>query len=334
MKKIVCSIFSLLCIGMACYALPTSSVLLQHQGNVVVYPLDSLNAALRDAADGDTLFLSKGVYPGFTIDKKITVRGAGQKTIAEEVTIAIPDSATLTQTVLEGINVGGMTGQRAVLVTSQVSGLKIKQCYFDRIDFSGGAYHDVLIDRCMCLHYFNLPSNVKSMIVKNSRIGEVHNTEKTSTQISFINCNIRSWYYYWHSYLSDFKGSFINCILGAGSAQTPLICTVINTFINANVPLQGDEFSGFEGSAYAENIYKEEGVNNVIKNNSAFIECIYSDDELMEKGYVGNDGTVIGTGGGMTPYTLELAVPKVQSSDIKLDNENRKLNVNLILTAE
>ena len=63
MKKILFSVFSLLCMGMSCYALPTSSVLLQHKGNVVVFPLDSLNAALRDAVDGDTLFLSKGVYP-------------------------------------------------------------------------------------------------------------------------------------------------------------------------------------------------------------------------------------------------------------------------------
>ena len=78
---------------MACYALPTSSVLLQHKGNVVVYPLDSLNAALRDAVDDDTLFLSKGGYPSFTIDKKITVRGAGQETVvAGTITVAIPDS--------------------------------------------------------------------------------------------------------------------------------------------------------------------------------------------------------------------------------------------------
>ena len=333
MKKILFSIFSLLCIGMACYALPTSSVLLQHKGNVAVYPLDSLNAALRDAVDGDTLFLSKGVYPSFTIDKKITVRGAGQETLTEDITIAIPDSATLTQTVLEGVNVGAK-GIRSIKVTKQVSGLKIKQCYFESIDFSGGVYYDVMIDRCFCNNDLYIPGRIKSMVVKNSRIGMGHNTGETSTQISFINCNIRSWYYNWHSYLSDFKGSFINCILGGGSAQTPLICTVINTFINDNVPLKGDEYSGYEGSAYAENVYKEEGVNKVIKDNDARIVCIYSDEELMEKGYVGNDGTVIGTGGGTTPYTLELAVPKVLSSDVKLDNENRKLNVNLILTAE
>ena len=70
MKKILFSIFSLLCMGMACYALPTSSVLLQHKGNVVVYPLDSLNAALRDAVDGDTLFCRKVSIPASLLIRK------------------------------------------------------------------------------------------------------------------------------------------------------------------------------------------------------------------------------------------------------------------------
>lgn len=84
-------------------------------------------------------------------------------------------------------------------------------------------------------------------------------------------------------------------------------------------------------STYQENCYKL--TNNAVKDNTQAPTCIYSDEELMEKGYIGNDGTVIGCNGGATPYTLVPAVPVVTESDVKLDAEKRELNVKLTLTA-
>lgn len=70
MKKFLLSLAALFTVSAVAVALPNSTILFQHRGNVVHYPLDSLNAALRDAVDGDTLFLSKGTYSGFTVNKK------------------------------------------------------------------------------------------------------------------------------------------------------------------------------------------------------------------------------------------------------------------------
>lgn len=322
MKKILFSIFGLLCIGMACYALPTSSVLLQHKGNVVVYPLDSLNAALRDAVDDDTLFLSKGGYPSFTIDKKITVRGAGEETIVGgTITVAIPRTVTLTSTLIEGLRMNDYNGD--INVTMPVNGFKIKQCAFFNLNLDALMY-DAVIDRCLCNNTISIPSNVKSLNMVNSKIRQCNIKNVSTNDISMINCMTKGFV---NGY--NFRGAVINSIVGwPGNAQYNYTsCSFINSLV-CTYRLKIDE------TCYVENCWTSDNENLVKNPAGTTFYCIFSDEELLEKGYVGNDSTVIGTGGGTTPYTLELAVPKVQSSDVKLDNENRKLNVNLILTAE
>lgn len=55
----------------------------------------------------------------------------------------------------------------------------------------------------------------------------------------------------------------------------------------------------------------------------------YTVEELTEKGYLGNDGTVVGIYGGASPYSTKLGLPRVSNSKITLDNENKILNVDV-----
>ena len=55
---------------------------------------------------------------------------------------------------------------------------------------------------------------------------------------------------------------------------------------------------------------------------------------LQSQGYLGTDGTIVGIYGGETPYTLEPTVPKVTDSNLQLDMENKKLNVNLTVSPQ
>jgi len=328
MKKILCSLFCLSCLGIASFAQITTSVLLQHQSNVVVYSCDSLNAALRDAVDGDTLFLSEGTFPGFTIDKKITVRGAGQGTIVSgDITVAIPDSATLTATLLEGF----YKSRGEITVTQPVNGFRMKQCSFYRMTLDADM-EDVVIDRCHCSGYIKLAANktdypyvtkVRSMKVLGSRVMAFSLEAETSNYITLVNCMTKGF-----QNGQYFKGTVINSIVGwPGNAQyTYSGCAFINSLI-CTYRL------GF-GSLYEENCWTSDDQYLVKNPGGDTFYCIYSDEELLELGYIGNDGTVIGSNGGATPYTVELAVPKVKSADLKLDNANRLLNVNLTLTAE
>ena len=59
-----------------------------------------------------------------------------------------------------------------------------------------------------------------------------------------------------------------------------------------------------------------------------FCECTPSSS------YVVTDGTIVGIYGGETPYTLEPTVPKVTASNLQLDMENKKLNVNLTVSPQ
>lgn len=329
MKKFLLSLAALFTVSAVAVALPNSTILLQHRGNVVHYPLDSLNAALRDAVDGDTLFLSKGTYSGFTVNKKITVRGSGQETmISGDVTIAIPGAVTLSSTVLENMCIGvrdtyGEYVNYNVKVTQPVDGLKIKQCRMQDISFANTPYYDVSVDRCYIHGTFSIPNAVKSMVVNNSAINELRPTEETTREISFVNCTVKQFYFFWGSAADNFRGSFINSVLGGGSSQHNIQSAVlIHTMLGAyNVST----------STYKENCYVLTA--DAIRTNYEFPTCIYTDDELMEKGYVGNDGTIIGCNGGATPYTLTPAVPVVTESDVKLDADKRELNVKLTLTA-
>ena len=55
---------------------------------------------------------------------------------------------------------------------------------------------------------------------------------------------------------------------------------------------------------------------------------------LQEKGYLGNDGTVVGAYGGNTPYSLSPEGISVKESVLRVDPETRKLNVTLKVATE
>lgn len=329
MKIFLLSIISFLGIGTTGYALPTSSVLLQHKGDVVVYHLDSLNAALRDAVDGDTLFLSKGNYSSFTIDKKITVRGAGEETVvAGTITVAIPDSVMLNATVLEGIKMKDYNGD--IVVTMPVSGFKIKQCAFFNLKLDA-VMEDIVIDRCLCNNSITLTSmaetyvtKVKSMLVTQSKIRDFSFDGVTTNEITITNCLTKG---FRNGF--NFRGTVMNSIVGwPGNVNyTYESCSFINSLLCTYRLTIG-------ASCYTENCWTSDDQYLVKNPSGTNFWCMYSSDELQENGYIGNDGTIVGCYGGMHPLTLTLSVPKVLSSDVKIDNENRLLNVKLTLTAE
>ena len=60
---------------------------------------------------------------------------------------------------------------------------------------------------------------------------------------------------------------------------------------------------------------------------------IASQEELIERGFLGTDGTVVGPEGGSAPYTLIPSGISVRESKLTIDGENRTLNVRLKLTS-
>jgi len=61
--------------------------------------------------------------------------------------------------------------------------------------------------------------------------------------------------------------------------------------------------------------------------------CNLTQEELIERGFLGTDGTVVGPEGGSAPYTLIPSGISVRESKLTIDGENRTLNVRLKLTS-
>lgn len=326
MRKYVLTFFFAFVYLAAC-ALPTSAILLQHDGNVTVYQCDSLTQALENSVDGDTIFLPKGTFPGFTIDKKITVRGAGSDdtVITGDIIVAISDSINpLAQTVLEGVWVKNF--RTGVHVTKSLRNFAIRQSEFGVLGFDRPAY-DVVVDRCRINDYLFVDKNVMSICVNNTKIKQVsfhewetegywHQSYPCKKDVTFVNSTIKGF-----GEFECFRGTAINSAIGygrTGSYVTMSGCSLINTLV-CSYRLTIDN------SCYQENVWLDESYKNVVNDNLN----TYSEEVLREKGYIGNDGTVIGFTGGTTPYSLQLAVPKVTKSEMSIDKEQKVLHVKL-----
>lgn len=313
MKKILSLMVCLLATFTAVQAASTQKCLLQHQGTVKLFDADNITGAMSAATDGDTLYLTAGEFPGFTISKKITVRGAGTSTkITGDVTINIAGTPTLTQTLLEGVDLN--SSSKDVVLSSAMKGVKIKQCSMFRL-LTSASNSDVIIDRCHIGYELNFSDNyIKSMTVLNSEIGDLgKNSSSQKNTINFINCNIE----FYHPY--QVAGTFVNCSIiryeTYSSYQTIANCSFVNCLF------KWDASSYFASSTTSQQCYFD-------------ATCDWDAATFESLGYMGNDGRVVGTMGGATPYTLELAVPKVTESQISLDPETRVLNVNIKVSAK
>ena len=312
MKKILSLMVCLLATFTAVQAASTQKCLLQHQGTVKLFDADNIAGAMSAATDGDTLYLTAGEFPGFTISKKITVRGAGTSTkITGDVTINIAGTPTLTQTLLEGVDLN--SSSNSVVLSSAMKGVKIKQCSMYEL-VTNASNSDVIIDRCHIGDELRFSDNyIKSMTVLNSVISIGSSYSSVKNIINFINCNIS------FDYPRQVAGTFVNCSIKRyetySSYQTIANCSFVNCLF------KWDASSYFASSTTSQQCYFD-------------ATCDWNAATFESLGYMGNDGRVVGSMGGATPYTLELAVPKVTESQISLDPEMRVLNVNIKVSAK
>lgn len=311
MKK---TLFTLVCLMMASvsmFAASAAKCLLQHGGSVQMFDADKIANAIKAAADGDTLYLTAGEFSGFTIDKKITVRGAGQETkITSDITISIPGSPTLTQTILEGLDLSSKG--YGVTLSSAMKGVKIKQCSMYNLVTSANN-SDVIIERCHIPNELCYSNYIKSMTVLNSFVYIGFNYSSSENIITFVNCCVNMYFPF------NCAGTFINSTITR--SESYYYYQSISNCVFTNCLFRWDANSDFQSSTTAQQCYYDK-------------DCSWDAATFEELGYLGNDGKVVGYMGGTTPYTLELSVPKVTESEITLDPSTRVLNVNLKVSAK
>ena len=309
MKKILFTLACMLSMSISAFGLANSAVLLQHGDQVTTYLADQLQDALDAAVDGDAIFLNKGTFSGFTITKQITLRGAGEETIIDGyVNIEIPDNPTLTRTLMESLKI-----QEYISIGRSIDEFKLAKVSFEKLTINPNVeVNNVLLDKCSVREFdlrqgYSIPNKltvINSKVVRPQLSG-------WSCDLTFINCDI---YNPWISQSVLFINSIIN---GGGILESSIFeyCLIGDSH---NAQIYGS----------CNNCYYDD------KTLLSELESIYTTEELIEKGYLGNDGTVVGIYGGTTPYVdgLTPIAPTVTGSLLKVDNENRKLNVKLTVS--
>lgn len=321
MKKTILLSVCLFVASLSTFGASLSSIMLQHNGSVTMYESDKMSSAISAAVKGDTIYLSEGSFVGdFTINKEITIIGAGQLTSVQgNITIAIDNTPTLTAHLLDAIKV---TGSFNVTVTKPIKNLKIRKCYINQLNCNASVT-DLSLDRCN-IYYLYPKTNVKSGNFFNCYIYEIWGESGMLNTINYINCNIYDMWKYDQGYIA---ATFINSIIRRASSNT----TFSNcSFINSAYP---SSFS-FNTSSSIQNCYKGDLSWTQYTEEKTGVQYYSVDSDWLESNnYKGTDGTIIGMFGGTIPYSLVPNVPTVTESKVSVDTATKKLNVTLKVTA-
>lgn len=308
MKKLFLSFVAVLMVSMTANAITINKALLQHNGEVTLFDGNNIQDAVNAAADGDTIYLTLGTFKPFTINKKITIRGTGETSIIDgNVSVNIPDQQTLTSTLLETLAVSGN-----VTVSSAVNDMILRKCKIANMSFAANV-DGAVIDRCYITNELTLSSYIMGMTVVNTKLSAVKANSGATNNTTFVNCNV------YRLYTNNFAGTIINSIIQNLNSYTIGSTVLLNTLISAGINVGS--------SSVTQHCYYEQNYYRLSDN----CECNIN---LQSNGYLGTDGTIVGIYGGDTPFTLEPSVPKVTSSDLDLDNENKVLNVTLTVSPQ
>ena len=325
MKKIILTIVCLF--GVLGANAQTAKIALSHNGNLTLLDADQMTKALEQAVNGDTIYLNEGLFTGgFTINKQVSIIGAGENTfISSGLTIALPNTPTLKAHLLDALYIRG-----PITVQYAVDGLKIRKCAFDGITFSAEV-KDALIDRCRCYYNQNytgykdfvISDNVKGLTVINSKIARIYGNAPTAGAANFVNCDI---YYMINNDTrsSLCRATYLNSVIqGFSYSSNSSYCDATTTYVNCLFRYNNYTYSINQGCfQYSNNVLNESTLN-----------CTLDEATLVNNKYLGTDGTIVGSGGGTTPYTLVPSTPKVTDYTIKVDPNTKKLNVNIKVSA-
>ena len=268
-----------------------------------IYDADKLSDALSAAVAGDTIYLSAGTFPTFTLEKAITIKGAGTNTkISNGVIIDIPGSPTLTSSLLEAVEVNG-----AINVKSDMTNFLIKMVKTYDLQFANQQNTNALVDRCY-LDKFTITSTMTDFYVRNSYIWNLTSTSLKFNKCNFINCRI-------HGDWNKAAGRFINCELSRIGNDYLTIKSSILSY-----SLVYSYFIGVDPSSYLEKVHYDA--------NRDWLSV----DDRRNKGYICKDGSVVGVEGGKTPYSLTPSGPKETSSTVKVSDSGKKLNVSITVS--
>ncbi|MDE7159416.1 MAG: hypothetical protein K2O24_01025 [Muribaculaceae bacterium] len=293
-----------------CGSLTASSenIILSHEGTARFFDVTEMDEVLKAAAPNDTIFLPDTPMPGFTVTKDFTIMGSGENTIIlGNITIS-PENTTPWKNVL----LDGITVQGDIDCDKPTDGLHIR--------------------RTTCRNFQNgYSTDLNNTLLENCHIKNRLYFSYRAKNCQIINCVIEG------EVTGDFEFNnirFLNCTI-KGQNRGYYKFYAINSIIRNEY---GDIFD-FPTESYLENcLILHSGdtlyADGYVKNTTAADRDSFGEvtkENLLQKGYLGTDGTVIGHWGGRIGFSLEPTLPYIKEKQITLDENGGELKVNVTL---
>ena len=313
MKKKMFMMLCLTIMGMQVMMAQQSIIALHHEGKVTIFSGSKTQEAMDASVKGDTLYLSEGTFAGWNVTHGIVVLGSGERTVVSgNITITGNDE----KKDLGGYVFSGLNLIHNFVVNDSVNGFKMTQCQMNNFSIIDGAFFDAgEIVMCHIKNVLELNGKEYGLDVISSKVRYFDFGGVNQGSVSFNHCNVESSVL--HDYYPETTNDnfFHNCIVAWIRYSTWNNCL----------------------AAGIEEVYVFHTAKDCYKDTFTFddkLNCSLPDDTLKARGYLGDDGTVVGITGGEIPYTLELATPHIADHKVDVDNVNRKLTVTLKMAHE
>ena len=307
MKKILLSVVCLVVLGIQSVQAQVAIAALHHNDSVKIYSSSALQSAVDDAVTGDTIYLSEGVFAGFTVRKPIAIIGAGQTTIIST-SIALGQRGNPIES---GLLLSGLNIIQSVHFYGIINGARIMQCKInDTCDFEEyGSYVsfdniEIIMSQIGTL---SPGYTMKGLSVIASKLTKIVSDGAEEGSVTFLNCNISN-----AGNNDTSKNSFVNCITYQVGRGVYTNC-LYNTFYPA---IQNVLYNCYQNSDFT----LDDDLN-----------CSLTEEQLKELGYTGVENTLVGITGGEVKFSLVMPVVSVTEHSLDVDQAEKKLKVSLKL---
>ena len=323
MKKNILFIILLMAIASVVRA-NDGKVILQSKGTVKFFDSSKVSDAIAAAVEGDTIDLASGTYNySFTIDKNILLRGRSAENTSGISYSRVADDISVTSP----CTIEGIYFSYDVNVKKSAPGLRITSCAIRNLtfveDMPGMTIERSWIRNELCLN--NLTS--KDININNCKIYYLYGGDVDIRPCTFRNCNISNAYSYQENKNHTYVDKFINCIVESNYAYSYDIVGNATSNVIANTLWHVQGGGSFQNlSRY--NFYDIDGKGSLFSSPS-YGTCSYTKEELIEKGYLGNDGTVVGADGGAYPFTLTPLNTQITTSTLTVDETTKKVTADV-----
>lgn len=330
MKKILLSFVAFVS-AVVSYAQQLVATLTHGEDVSMFYGAYAYRDAMAAAVDGDVINLSGGGFQACTINKAVSIRGAG--VLAEMPTFIINDfDINVPEESTDRLSIEGVKISNTITLKGSLTNAYFMKNYISSVWGAAGAnIKNINFVNCQVYRYDVNQSNLTvSCQFINCYVCDILNEANSKATAAYVNCVIRPYDGYHADYIA--YSNLINCLLvnrnihsyyslpASSSATNCLAVSDCNQNYNQNA------FSNVAAS-----------VNNGYTNDfTIFTDSDYEKDltdEAKEK-YLGSDGTPVGMFGGPLPFSFTPTYPQITKMNVaSKTTADGKLSVDIEVSA-